>query len=127
FDDLFQGRAALVLGGHVSQEHLRLSRNHRQGRVHFVGDTGGQQADGREFLRLRQLILQADTLRQVGEDQQSPQHAPVLAHEWCSRDVYNQLPPAGILEVKLVERKGRGGIRGRRQLGEEIGRKNLVE
>ena len=51
-------RAWLIVGAMLLAEHLGVAGDDGQRRVDLVRDAGGQQADRRELLRLRELRLQ---------------------------------------------------------------------
>jgi hypothetical protein len=56
--------------GHLLGQHLDVIRDHRERRVDFVRDAGGEQSERREFLVLQHLFFEADTLGDVVEQDQ---------------------------------------------------------
>src|SRR5437868_5257461 len=85
--DLLQQRRLLFVALELFCEHLRVRGNHRQRRVHLMGNAGSEQADGRHFVSLRQLRLQLDTFGDVINDDQSSDDAELLGNEWRDGNV----------------------------------------
>src|SRR5215213_4964337 len=86
-----------------AEPHLRVRRNARQRRVHFVSDTRGKQTNGREFLALLQLLFERDSRRNVFEHDQCSSLALAVLQR-SERDIQNQptVPARGGVELVNV-------------------------
>ena len=116
-----------LVEGRLLEQHLRLRGNDRERRINLMGDARGEQPDRGELFRLRQLVFEVHALREVVEDQQSPQHLAVFADQRGHGNVHDQLRARRSLEPELVQRKGRRTFGGRRQLRHQLRRKDRFQ
>ena len=68
------------IAAHLLREHLRVGRDDGERRVDFVGDAGGEQADGTELVRLCELVFERDAFGDV-VDQDDAAHDDEVARE----------------------------------------------
>src|SRR3970040_1025675 len=80
-DDLFNQLQPRVVAIHLLGQHLDVVGNHRQRGIDLVGHARSQQADGGQLFRLHQLLLEADALGDVIQDDQEAFHLAGLVGE----------------------------------------------
>src|SRR6267143_2990493 len=87
----------------------------------------GEQTERREFLRLDELFLKADPLRNVVHQDQTPDPVSGFSNQRRNRHVDNQIPAAPIPHGKLVQ-AGDSFLAGSgRNFSRQIGREHFVE
>src|SRR5262249_10556263 len=101
--NLFQQPSLLRIGFQLFREHLRIRRNHRQRRVDFVRNAGGQQTNRGELVGLRELRLQFDTLGNVIHDDQPPDHVELARDQWRDGGIDGSNLACRRAELELVE------------------------
>src|SRR5580658_3389999 len=102
-DDALDGLLARIIRGNLLGEHLNIIGNHRERRIHFVGDACGEQAKRRELLGLDHLIFQAHALGDVVEQYQSAQAGAVLPDQRRDGCVDHQVTAGARIQAKLVD------------------------
>ena len=66
--NFFEHGAEARIAAHLLGEHLRIGRDDCEGGIDFVGYAGGEQADGAEFVSLRELSFERDALGDVVDE-----------------------------------------------------------
>ena len=88
--DFFNNRMPRIVFRHLLCQHLNVIGNHGQRSVHLVRHSRRQQAERRQFLRLRHLLFHPLALRHVVEQQQPSDPLAGLAHQRRNRNVHRQ-------------------------------------
>src|SRR5262245_51568587 len=96
-------RTELIITADLLGEHLRVAGDHGQRRVDLMRHAGGEQADGRELLRLAQLRFEVDTLGDVVDDDQAPDHAELASNQWSDGDVSDTRIAGACRQPELVK------------------------
>ena len=91
FGNLVEQRRLLIVAVHLLGEHLRVGRDHRERRIHLVGDARGQQADRAELIGLDELALEFRPVGDVVENDEAPDLLLVARNEWRDGDVHDRL------------------------------------
>src|SRR5438128_6179291 len=70
--------------------------------VHFVRNTGCKKSDGSQFFVLNQLIFEADSIRDVVDDDQRSPRGSVFIHQRRGREVRGQAVPLLLVQVPVL-------------------------
>src|SRR5437868_4304624 len=85
--DLLEQRRFFLVTRNLLGKHLRVGGDYGERRIDLVCDAGGEQADGRHFLRLRELRFEADAFGDVVDDDDAPDDVEPLGDERRDSDV----------------------------------------
>ena len=83
------------------RQHLGVRGNHRQRRIHLMGHARGQQPDGRELVRLRELGFKLNALGNVVHDDQPADHVKLSVTSGAMATFTIRLSPAGVFSRNL--------------------------
>ena len=85
-------------------QHLRITRDHGERRIDFVRNAGGEQTDRRQFFALHQLILEADAIGNVIDNDQRAARRSCFIHQRSRREIDDQAIPRLLVEMPgLIE------------------------
>ena len=101
--DFLQQARLLRIALQLLGQHLRIGRNHRQRRVHFVRYTRRQQADRRKLVGLGELAFQFDAFGNVVHYDQAANHLELARHQRGDGHVDGSSLARGRLQAELVE------------------------
>jgi len=89
-DDLLDDRLPRITVRHLLCQHLDVIRNHSQGRIYFMGDSRGEESKRRQLLGLRHLLCHTLALRDIVEEQETPDTLGGLADERSDGNVQSE-------------------------------------
>ena len=101
--DFFQQRSSLVISLQLFRQHLRIGRNNGKGRIDFMRDACGQQANRRKLVSLGELRFQFYSLSDVVHDDQPADHVEFLRDQWRYGDVHGASLAGGGIQPELVQ------------------------
>ena len=126
-DDFVDQLMPRIAAGQLLRQHLDVVGDHRQRRVHFVRDAGGQQAQRSELLGLHHLFFQAHPLRDVVHQDQPPDPVAGFSDQRRDRNVDHQVAAGAISHVKFVEAGDALVAGARRNFRHQVGRKHVFQ
>ena len=101
--DLFEHGAEARIAAHLLGEHLRIGGDDGERRVDFVGDAGGEQADGAELVGLGELRFERDALGDVVDEDDAADGDEVAREQRGDGDVGGALFAGACGEAEFVE------------------------
>ena len=88
---------------HLFGQHLRIGGDDGQRSIDFVGDAGGEQADGGELLRLGELGFEFDAVGDVVDQNDAADGGEVAGDQRSDGDVGGALLAGAGLDAEFVE------------------------